>query len=138
MAKLMFVDDDPVILNLIARLLRRAGHTVVEANNGAECLARAAEERFEVIITDVMMPDMDGYGLTQALRAHPATRDTPILIVTANVRGPDRELSRAVGADGHDIKTVNIERLNDKIKAVLAARNASADASLPTVEYQEV
>jgi CheY-like chemotaxis protein len=81
---------------------------------------------------------VNGYQLTQQLRAQPATRETAILIVTANVRGPDAELSRAVGADGHDIKTVNVERLNAKIEAVLAARRAQANASPPVDEYQEV
>ncbi len=125
MAKLLLVDDDPILLTLLAKLLRHRGHTVSEAVSGEECLARATAEKFDLIMTDVMMPDMDGYQLTQQLRAHPAARDTAILIVTASLEGPDQEIARAAGADGYDVKTVNMSRLNETIESLLAARQAS-------------
>ena len=123
-AKLLLVDDDPVLLGLLAKLLRSSGHAVAEADSGAACLARVASEKFDLIITDVMMPDMDGYQLTRELRAGPASRDTAILVVTAAVRGADRDKSLAAGADGYDMKTVNVGRLNQKIETILAARQA--------------
>ena len=125
MANLLLVDDDPILLTLMAKLLRHRGHTVSEAVSGEECLARATTEKFDLIKTDVMMPDMDGYQLTRQLRAHPAVRETAILIVTASLQGPDRDIAIAAGADGYDIKTVNVSRLNDKIESLLAARQAS-------------
>jgi CheY-like chemotaxis protein len=121
MAKLMVVDDDPVLLNLIGKLLRRAGHDVTGANSGEECLTLAARERFDVIVTDVMMPGMDGLELTRRLRADPATRDVRILVVTSALRGPDADEARLAGADDSDMKTVNAARLSEKIASLLAA-----------------
>jgi two-component system chemotaxis response regulator CheY len=122
MARLLLVDDDPVLLGLMAKLLGRAGHTVVEAGSGAEGLARAAGEAFDLIISDVMMPDLDGYALTRQLRANPATRHIPVLLLTSRLQGPDEALSRSAGADGQGVKTVNVARLNQQIEDVLAAR----------------
>lgn len=128
MAKLLLVDDDPVLLNLLGRLLRRAGHEVTEANNGEECLAlaRAAREPFDVIVTDVMMPGLDGFELTRRLRADPATREVLVLVVTSGLHGTDPAQARLAGADDADIKTVNVARLNEKIEALLAARARGA------------
>src|SRR3989338_4237045 len=106
MANLLLVDDDPILLDLLARLLRGKGHTVTRANNGAECLTLAAREKFDLIITDVMMPDFDGYELTRRLRAAPETKDTLVLIFTARLQGPDREAALAAGADGYAMKCV--------------------------------
>jgi CheY-like chemotaxis protein len=127
MANLLVVDDDPVLLNLLGKLLRRAGHAVTEANSGEECLALAARERFDVIITDVMMPGLDGFGLTRQLRADPATRDVLVLVVTSALHGPDAIEAQLAGADDSDMKTVNVARLNEKIEALLAARTRSVN-----------
>lgn len=124
MAKILLVDDDPVLLTLLGKLLRNVGHAVTEAQTGEEGLALATQESFDLIITDVMMPDLDGYQLTQRLRQHPATRDALILIVTSRLYGPDPDLALLAGADGYDMKTVNMGRLNQKIEELLAARAA--------------
>ena len=133
MAKLLLVDDDPTLLNLLGRLLRRAGHEVREANGGEEALAAAGREAFDVIITDVMMPGLGGYELTRRLRADPAARDTLILIITSHLHGPDPARAMLAGADDCDTKTVNVARLNQKIETLLAAR-----AAAPNSEPQEV
>ena len=128
MAKLLLVDDDPVLLNLLGRLLRRAGHEVTEAGGGEEglALARAAREPFDVVVTDVMMPGLDGFELTRRLRADPATREVLVLVVTSGLHGTDPAQARLAGADGADIKTVNVARLNEKIEALLAERARGA------------
>ncbi len=119
MANLLLVDDDPVLLDLIARLLRRAGHTVTLANNAAEGLALAQAQPFDVIVTDVMMPDTDGYAFTKQLRAHLPSAQTRILIFTARLQGPDKALAREAGADAYMMKTVNVERLNAAIESLM-------------------
>lgn len=119
MANLLLVDDDPVLLDLIARLLRRAGHTVTTANNATEGLALAHNQIVDVIITDVMMPDMDGYDFTKHLRAQLPSAQTRILIFTARLQGPDQTLAREAGADAVMMKTVNVERLNAAIESLL-------------------
>jgi len=121
-AHILLVDDDPVLSSLLARLVRRLGHTVAVAGNGAEGLALASAQPFDLIITDVMMPDQDGYELTRALRALLATRETRILIFTSRLQGPDADLALAAGADSYVMKTVNLDRLNVIIAEVLADR----------------
>jgi CheY-like chemotaxis protein len=120
-AHILLVDDDPVLSSLLARLVRRLGHTLVLAGSGAEALALAAAQPFDLIITDVMMPDQDGYELTRALRAQPATRETRILIFTSRLQGPDADLALAAGADAYVMKTVNLDRLNAAITQLLDA-----------------
>lgn len=132
MAKLLLVDDDPVLLNLLGKLLRRAGHAVTEANDGEECLALAAREPFDVIVTDVMMPGLDGFELTRRLRADPATRDVLILVITSGLHGSDPTQARLAGADDSDVKTVNPARLNEKIESLLAARASGSAARAET------
>lgn len=128
MAKLLLIDDDPVLLTLISKLLEKAGHTVTRAESAAECLSQTATQTFDLIITDVMMPDLDGYQLTMRLRDQVATRDTPILILTSRLQGPDAALARAAGASDYDMKSVNMERLGRKIENLLAARLADHKA----------
>ena len=121
MAKLLLVDDDPVLLMLLTRLLNRIGHEVIAVENAAACLEKAAAEHFDMILTDVMMPGMDGYELTRRLRENPATREVRILILTSRLQGPDDDLAMAAGADAYDMKSVNLERLNTKISGLLGA-----------------
>jgi DNA-binding response OmpR family regulator len=120
MANLLLVDDDPVLLDLIARLLRRIGHTVATANNAGEGLALAQRQPFDVIITDVMMPDADGYDFTKQLRARLPAAQTRILIFTARLQGPDRALACEAGADACMMKTVNVQRLNTMIEDLIS------------------
>jgi DNA-binding response OmpR family regulator len=119
MANLLLVDDDPVLLDLIARLLRRNGHEVQLANTAAEGLALAQAQPFDVIITDVMMPDTDGYTFTKQLRASLPSAQSRILIFTARLQGPDQVLAHEAGADAYMMKTVNIERLNSMIESLI-------------------
>ncbi len=130
MAKLLLVDDDPVLLMLLTRLLTRIGHEVIAVENAAACLEKAAAEHFDMIITDVMMPGMDGYELTRRLRENPATREVLILILTSRLQGPDDDLALAAGADAYDLKSVNLERLNTKILGLLGA----APKKLPVLD----
>lgn len=111
MANLLLVDDDPVLLALLAKLLRRQGHAVVEAGGGLAGLAAARAAHFDLIITDLMMPDLDGQALTRALRAEPSCAGTVIVLVTSGVEGPDPAAARAAGADAWAAKPLNAERL---------------------------
>lgn len=124
MAHLLLVDDDDVLRHILARLLQQTGHTVAEAADGAgalACVTHAGAAGFDVIILDVMMPDMDGYELTRRLRGRAETRGAPIVLFTASLQGPDPARALAAGADAYMIKTTNPGRLNAQIEAVLAA-----------------
>jgi len=120
MANLLLVDDDPVLLALLGKLLRRQGHAVREVGGGLAALALAGAQHFDLIITDLMMPDMDGYQLTRGLRAEPTCAATLVLLVTSCLEGPDPAAALAAGADAWACKPLNAERLADLTTQLLA------------------
>lgn len=89
-ARILIVDDEPDTLFLLRVILERQGHEVVEAGHGAEALDRLAHAPVDMVITDLMMPVMDGRELVERLRADPATAEIPIMLASAN---PDVELA---------------------------------------------
>src|SRR3989338_7341103 len=119
MARLLIVDDDPLLLELLTKLLVQAGHSVAQASDGTECLARTEAEAFDLIVTDVMMPDLDGYELTRRLPPRPQTHNTLIMIFTASLQGPDPAKALAAGADGYVMKSVVVTRLKQQIDTLL-------------------
>ncbi len=101
MARLLIVDDEPSLVMLMRAVLEKVGHTVADAANGAEALARlgvspddASVELPDLILLDVMMPVLDGFGVAAALKEHPRAGKVPILIVTA--KGDMRPLFEAM------------------------------------------
>ena len=82
MAKILAVDDSASMRQMVAFTLKGAGHTVVDAADGQQALTIAKTQSFDLVLTDVNMPVMDGLALTRELRALPAYRFTPILVLT--------------------------------------------------------
>ena len=80
---LLIVDDEPPILDLLRETLQDAGYPVLTASNGREALAIAQQTQLALVLTDVMMPFMDGNVLSQRLRADPSTQHLPVLLMTA-------------------------------------------------------
>src|SRR3954452_20452990 len=83
MATILVADDEPAIASLLADFLTFAGHTVHVAHTGRDALALAEERRPDVILSDVMMPYLDGIALCRALRRRPGTRRVPVLLMSA-------------------------------------------------------
>ena len=131
MAHILLVDDDPVLLGLLGKLLQRQGHAVTAALGGPAGLAAAREQpapAFDLVLTDLRMPDLDGYDLTRALRAEPATAAAVILLVSSNLEGPDPAAARAAGADAWAAKPLYAERLAGLIQRLLTGQPAAAPA----------
>jgi CheY-like chemotaxis protein len=132
MPNLLLVDDDLVLLTLLGKLLRRLGHRVTEANHGAAALEAVGREHFDLIITDLMMPDIDGLALIRRLRAEPHCVQTVILLVTSSLEGPDPASARAAGADAWAAKPLNYERLAALTTRLLAgARPGGQSHAVP-------
>src|SRR5258706_5732294 len=93
MAKILVVDDDKDIIDIIRYAVAQAGHEVIEANNGKEGLECAATEHPNLIILDIMMPEMDGLTTNTHLANDPDTKDIPVIILTA--KGRMREMFSA-------------------------------------------
>jgi len=101
MASILTVDDDSEILELIKSTLKLAGHTVTTAIDGAEAVARIEKKRFDVVILDIMMPQMSGYEVLEKIREMPSRASTPVIVLTA--RHDPAGVARAVegGAVDH-------------------------------------
>ena len=119
MKKVLIVDDDPEIRNFYGLLLRREGWEVVEAESGQDALSKARAESPDLVLLDVMMPDMDGYEVCRHLRADPQTADLPILMISAKATVSDRRSGMTAGANDFLCKTVGPRRLVAQIRNIL-------------------
>jgi two-component system chemotaxis sensor kinase CheA len=103
--RILVVDDALTVRELQRSILERAGFEVRIAADGSEALAKLAEEPSDLVLTDVEMPIMDGFALTEAIRAHPSVANIPVLILTSRASEADRQRGLDVGADGYIIKS---------------------------------
>lgn len=117
MAKtILVVDDEKRILSLLEAYLERQGFSVVTASNGKEALYIARHEKPDLIILDVMMPEMDGY---EFMRQHRKEQETPIILLTAKVEEDDKVIGLELGADDYVTKPFSPRELTSRIRAVL-------------------
>jgi len=120
--KFFIVDDDPDVLALVSRLLTEAGHEVVVRASSAGAMRDIPEALPDCVITDVMMPGMDGFELTRTLRARPELKATKIVIVSAKSYDFDRRRAKEMGADGYITKPINVETFLQSIYASVSER----------------
>lgn len=118
--KILIIDDDLDTLRLVGLMLQRQGYQISAATNGQQGLEKAFEEDPDLILLDVMMPDMDGYEVTRRLRQNPATLETPILMFTAKTQLDDKVIGFEVGANDYLTKPTHPSELQARVKALLA------------------
>jgi len=119
---ILYVDDEPDIRAVVELSLGLvAGFQVTVCASGAEALGRAAELRPQLIMLDVMMPEMDGPATLAALRAQPATADIPVVFLTAKVQPGEVERLKEAGAVDVIAKPFDPMRLGDQVRAVWSA-----------------
>ena len=92
---LLVVEDEPSIGDLLALILEGAGYQVAVAGDGQAALQRLAEARYDLVLSDVMLPFLDGAGLAAAMQADPALRDIPLILMSAVERNPARTAPHA-------------------------------------------
>jgi signal transduction histidine kinase/CheY-like chemotaxis protein len=137
--KVLIIDDVAVNRTVITELLSRLGFEIIEAASGAEGLDKAQSAWPALIVTDIVMPGMDGLELTRRLRQTPGLTDVPIIVVTASPSGRDQERSLAAGVNAFLAKPVDFGRLLAQIGALLnlqwtyAVREPSPRSALPDV-----
>ncbi len=117
--KILIVDDDLESLKLIGLMLQRRGYQISAAQSGAQALVKASEEKPDLIILDVMMPDMDGYEVCRRLRANPATADLPVIMFTAKTLVKDKVAGFQAGADDYLTKPIHPTELASRVEKVL-------------------
>lgn len=113
---IMVVDDEKRLVSLVESYLVQEGYRVVSANNGVEALPIASREKPDLIILDIMMPEMDGY---EFMRTHRAEADTPIILLTARVDNDERVIGLELGADDYVTKPFRPRELVARVRAVL-------------------
>lgn len=130
-ARILVVDDEPEIAELMRYHLARAGHSVVTAGNGWEALAEIRRARPDLMLLDLMLPDLDGFGICEILRREPATATLPVVIVSAWSSGDSRNLGLELGALDYVTKPFSPHELVTRVNRILAPRaDRTADSSV--------
>jgi len=127
--RLLYVEDNEdnlYMLQLWFDVL--GGHEILSARDGAAGIAMAASERPDLILMDLNLPEIDGWEATRRLKADPATRDIPIIALSAHAMAGDREKALATGCDDFDTKPIEFDRLLAKIEQALASNAGEAGA----------
>lgn len=125
MKRILVIEDQAPMRRNLALLLELEGYSVSTAPDGRAGLEVARRERPDLVICDVMMPELDGYGVVQALRAEDGTADIPFIFLTARGEQADVRTGMNVGADDYLTKPV----IREELLAAIAARLARAEAS---------
>lgn len=120
--KLLLIDDDPNLILLVKDYLEFRGYQVISAENGKEALEILATEIPDMIICDVMMPEMDGYTLVQQIRENPEISDIPIMLLSAKGQTQDRVKGLNIGADVYMPKPFEPEELVAQVSTILKQR----------------
>jgi two-component system, OmpR family, response regulator len=123
-ARLLVVDDEPNILELLATSLRFAGFDVATASNGRTALAEARRLRPDLVVLDVMMPDMDGFDVVRRMRGEGST--APVVFLTARDATEDKVTGLTVGGDDYVTKPFSLEEIVARIRAVLRRTSGGA------------
>jgi two-component system cell cycle response regulator DivK len=118
-AKVLYIEDNLDNMILVKRVLEIEGYEVIAAQTGTEGLARAIEDRPDIIITDINLPDIDGYKITNSLKKDNKTAHIPVVAMTANVMKKDREHVFDAGCDGYISKPIDVDELPEQIENFL-------------------
>jgi len=133
----MVVDDDPDTVSILARHLQREGFAAIEAISGAECLRLVHEHRIDVILLDLMMPEMDGFQVCRSLKQGPATAEIPVIMITARDDLDARAEGMRLGVSDFLAKPVFRRQLANRIRAQLdmLATGRATEAALSNLEH---
>jgi len=119
MASILVVDDSTTMRQMVTFTLTAAGHKVAEASDGEEALAVASDKKFDLVITDINMPRLDGISLIKRLRAKAEFKFTPILTLTTEFQDEKKREGKAAGATGWIVKPFNPDSLLAVLNKVL-------------------
>jgi signal transduction histidine kinase/ActR/RegA family two-component response regulator len=130
----LIVDDSEDTIRMLEELLRIGGSNVMTASNGAEALRIARENEFDVILSDISMPEMDGFEFLQRLRMIDGRQDVPVIAITGFGRSDDIARVRAAGFYSHLIKPLSLQALSDVLQQV-AKEKSGPDRAATNVDF---
>lgn len=119
MATILLVEDNEMSRDMLSRRLMRRGYTLLTAADGEEGLCLAREHRPDLVLMDLSLPVMDGWDAARRLKSDEATKQIPVIALTAHAMSGDDDRAREVGCDDFDTKPVDFKRLLSKIEALL-------------------
>lgn len=134
MARILVVDDEPKIRELIGKYASFEGHEVVQAGSGLDAVERCRQESFDLLIMDVMMPELDGFSAVKEIRKE---QDVPVLMLSARGEEYDRIHGFEVGADDYVVKPFSPKELMMRVDAILR-RGKAGDAAREVFECGEL
>lgn len=119
MAKVLVVDDEPAVRDIIRLLLSREGHEVIEAEDGGSAYAKAVSQRPDIVLLDIGMPDMSGFLVLRELKHNPETESIPVIILTGSHRPQDERQGMQQGALDYVTKPWGTGELEDRVRIAL-------------------
>lgn len=131
--RILVVDDDRQIVRLVSAYLERAGFQTLTAYDGAAALRLARTERPDLMVLDLMLPDVDGADLSRTIRADPYLASMPIIMLTARVDDTDRIVGLELGANDYITKPFNPREVVARVRAVLRRTRRSGLPALPVI-----
>ena len=123
--RILFIEDEPEMIDLIRLILSRRGYEVQGANGGKEGIELVRREKPDLVLLDLMMPDMDGWEVYQQMKADEATRDIPVIVVTAKAQSIDKVLGLHIAkVDDYIAKPFSPQELLTSVEEVLERKPA--------------
>ncbi len=119
MARILVVEDEADIRQILAYNLGQAGHEVLSADRGAAALTLLQKERPELVLLDLMLPDISGLEICRRLKSDPSLREIPVIMLTARTEEIDRVVGFELGADDYVVKPFSVRELILRVQAVL-------------------
>jgi two-component system phosphate regulon response regulator PhoB len=129
MARILIVEDEKDLQDVLAYNLRQAGHTPVLAADAREALAAVAAQAPDLVLLDLMLPDMSGTDVCRTLKSDSTTRDIPVVMVTAKGEEIDRVVGFELGADDYVVKPYSVRELLLRLNAILRRRGGNNEGA---------
>ena len=127
MAKILLVEDNEMNRDMLSRRLERKGYEVEMAVDGRQGVDKAKTLAYDLVLMDMSLPEIDGWEATRELRADPATKELPIIALTAHAMSGDREKALEAGCNDYDTKPIELGRLLGKMEALLGGAAPAAE-----------
>ena len=121
MSTILIIDDEIVLILMLKKILSMANHNIITANSGSSALTSLAKNRVDMVITDLMMPEMDGLALLRDIRANKNSKDLPVIVLTGVGAKDLRDQARQLGANAILTKPIGSQELLQVIDGLLAA-----------------
>lgn len=133
--RLLLIEDDPDLVTSLTLALGREGYVIDHSLSGLQGLSAVVESPPDLLLLDLNLPDLDGLSICREIRANPATRDLPIIMLTARTQEHDRVLGLDLGADDYIVKPFSVRELKSRIQALL--RRRMLDGGVPENLFDE-